>query len=317
MTTQLYKNIIATITYFDVNDYPLTSFEIWKHLIKINSNTNKLENEEQDNYSFREILKVLKTEEFKKYVAEKNGFYFLQGRDKIIEKRRQNEVISVYKIKKLQKKVHLLRFTPFVQMICLTGKLSQKNGSNKSDLDVLIVLKSGHIWTGRFLVTFLTQILGWRRHGKKQKNRICLNYYVTEKSLKVPTQDLFSAQEYSFILPLFDNNNYFNKFQRANREWIQSYKPNYDIYAFKSDLTIADCKFSHFFRLVFERILSFNFIENILRHIQKHKILDNPKTKVIGSLIIANDKHLVFLPEPHGPKIFSEYKARFEALEIS
>ena len=53
-----------------------------------------------------------------------------------------------------------------------------------------------------------------------------------------------------------------------------------------------------------------------MRKFQKDKILNNPKTKGLGALIIANDDHLVFLPEPHGPKVFSEYKRRFEALEL-
>lgn len=315
MTSKLQKNIIATITYFDVNDFPLTSFEIWKHLIKANS---VVKNEtEKNSWSLTEVLSALESEQIKNYVSQKNGFYFLAGREKLIEKRGKREVISVNKIKKLRKKTFWLRVIPFVRMICLTGKLSQKNGTDSSDLDVLVVLKNKHIWTGRFLITFFTQILGWRRYDKKQKNRICLNYYITDKNLKIPTQDLFSAQEYSFILPLFDSKNIFERFNRINQEWIKDYKPNYDFLDSKSNLTISDSKWTSFFRSFFEIFFNFEFIENFMRNFQKKKILNNPKTAKISALIITNDQHLVFLPEPHGPKIFSEYKKRFEALEVS
>lgn len=312
--TTLQKNIIATITYFDVNNYPLTAFEIWKHLIKTSSSVKR--EDEKESRSLTEVMFELESEVVKKYVSEKNGFYFLSGREKLIKVRNERELISVQKIKKLKRKVFLLKYVPFVKMICLTGRLSQKNGTDKSDIDVFIVLKDEYIWTGRFLMTAVTQLFGWRRYGKKQRDRICLNYYVTDKSLKVPTQDLFSSQEYSFILPIFDSGKIFDEFQKSNIEWMKEYKPNHTFVEFDSDLTVVDSGFSFWMRLVIEQFFSFKFVEDLMRSIQKNKILNNPKTNKIGALIIANDKHLVFLPEPHGPKVFSEYKKRFEALEL-
>lgn len=314
MNNQLSKNIIATITYFDVSDYPLTAFEIWKHLIKANPT---LESKTiQQKWSLTEVLQALENEKIQEYISQKNGFYFLYGREKIVAIRSRREILNIYKIRKLRRRISLLRCIPFVRMICLTGRLSQKNGTEESDLDVFIVLKNEHIWTGRFLMTAVTHIFGWRRYGKKEKDRICLNYYVTDKSLKVPTQDLFAAHEYSFILPLFDSGKVFNKFQQVNCLWMQAHKPNYNFLDFKSELTIFDSKFSFWTRVIFEKIFNFKYIENKMRKLQQQKILNNPKSKFNGALIIANDKHLVFLPKPHGPKIFTEYKRRFEALEI-
>lgn len=314
MTNQLQKNIIATITYFDVNDYPLTAFEIWKHLIKANSSVK--DEDEQESWTLTKVMFALESEIVKEYVGEKNGFYFLQGRGELIKMRNKREMVSVHKIKKLRQKVFLLKYVPFVRMICLTGRLSQKNGTDKSDIDVFIVLKDGYIWTGRFLMTAVTQLFGWRRYGKKQKNRICLNYYVTDESLKVPTQDLFASQEYSFSLPIFDSEKVFDEFQKINSVWMREYKPNYNFSKFESELTVYDSGFSFWLRLIIEQFFAFKFVEDQMRKFQKKKILSNPKTKKMGALIIANDKHLVFLPEPHGPKVFSEYKRRFEALEL-
>jgi hypothetical protein len=315
MNTQLYKNIIATITYFDVMDYPLTAFEIWKHLIQASPISSEMQNEKKQ-WSLTEVLQLLENQKIKEYVGQKNGWYFLVGREKIVGIRSRREILNTYKIRKLSRRVKLLKSIPFVRMICLTGRLSQKNGTEDSDLDVLIVIKDGHLWTGRFLITVITHFLRWRRHSKKQKDRICLNYFMSDKFLKVPTKDLFAAQEYSFILPIFDQANFFQQFQQTNSSWIREYKPDYCFTNFHSELTIEDSYLSSTIRKILEKLFSFSFLERKLRKIQKEKIENNPKTKLKNSLIIANDQHLVFLPKPHGPKIFSEYKRRFEALEI-
>jgi hypothetical protein len=304
----LYKNIIATITYYDVLDYPLTSFEIWKYLIRHSSdNSNKI-------WELSSVIEAMGSKHVRKYIAQKNGLYFLAGRDILINYRRSREYISFIKMKKLQKIVSILRISPFVRTICVTGRLSYYNCEKDSDLDVLIVYKYGHIWVGRFMMVALTQILGVRRYGNKTNNRICLNYHITTESLTVPTQDIFAAHEYTFIIPVFDTG-YFEEFCEKNK-WIKSFKPHHKCPTIKHELTASDNFFTKNIRKFFEIIYSSKLIERRLRKLQYNKIKKNPKTYKEGSLIMCNNEHLVFLPSPHGPKVFSEYKKRLETLEI-
>lgn len=309
MDTILAKNIIATITYYDVLDYPLTSFEIWKHLIRSNADHST------DVWELKDILRCLNAEYVERYIAEKNGMYFLHGREKLVSVRRTRENISLTKVKKLRRIVAILRIAPFVRMMCVTGRLSYRNCESTSDLDLLIVYRNGHIWTGRFFLTIFTHILGVRRHDGMTNDRACLNYHITTESLCVPTKDLFAAHEYSFIYPLFDANDHFTEFAVQN-EWISSYKPHYSAQHKRHRATLHDSFMSKKIRMVLEWILADTAMEKRLERVQKKKIQENPKTRTEGALILYSDRHLVFLPKPHGPVIFEQYKERYDALEI-
>ncbi|MEA3322664.1 MAG: hypothetical protein U9Q12_00405 [Patescibacteria group bacterium] len=309
MDKVLYRNIIATITYYDVLDYPLTSFEIWKHLMRYSADNST------KTWSLTQVVEALNDRAILHYVAQKNGMYFLFGRDKLVKSRRDREYISFRKMRKLLRMVSILRVSPFVRMICVTGRLSYHNCERESDLDVLIAYKSGHIWTGRFMMTVLSHILGVRRHGNKTNDRICLNYHITTKSLTVPTRDLFAAHEYTFIIPIFDTK-YFSHFCKKNM-WIQAYKPHYSCNNTIHTLTSFDNVITRSIRSFGEMILADKAMEKRLKKLQQKKIKQNPKTKKEGALILCNDEHLIFLPQPHGPIVFGEYKRRFEALEIN
>ncbi len=292
---ELQKNILATIAYYDGMDYPLTGFEVWKYLINFNS---QLTTHNSQLFSLVNVINELGEYNFKRFVEEDRGFYFLRGRKELVDQRIKRDKISVGKIKKLRRVVWLSRFIPFIRMIGITGALAMKNADYKSDWDVLIVLKSGRIWTGRTLITIFAQLLGKRRHNGKIRNRICLNYFITDKSLDLITKDIFSAHEYFFMLPIFDAG-IFQKFQIRN-SWIRDYKPNYYL---REVGEIRDVGVIREIRGIGERILGWNFLENWLGGWQREKIMKNPLTKTPGSFIRATDEHLIFLPEPHGPEL--------------
>ncbi len=306
----LYKNIIATVTYYDVLDYPITIFEVWKHLIRAGSD------DSSGMWSLADVYSALNSKEIKQYISHKNGMYFLFGRDKLVKLRRKREYISFVKMRRLRRIVSILRISPFVRMICVTGRLAYGNCDKDSDLDVLMVYKNEHIWTGRFCMTLLTHLLGVRRQDNKTNNRICLNYHITTKSLCVPTQDIFAAHEYTFTTPLFDTG-YQSQFYCDNRKWIQNMKPHYRCVRIESELTGGDNFFTKYIRSFFEIILADKGMEKRLKKIQLKKIKANPKTHQKEALILCSDNNLIFLPRPQGPVVFEEYKRRFDALEIN
>lgn len=308
MDRLLAKNIIATLTYYDVLDFPLTSFEIWRHMIWAQ------DGDHNHVWTPSEVEATLAQSDVRKYIAEKNGFYFLHGRESLVKIRGQRERVSVAKIKKLKRYVFWLRCVPFVRMITLTGRLSYKNGEPSSDLDILVAFAHGHIWTGRLLFTIATHVMGVRRYGDKHADRVCLNYYVSDQHLEVPTKDLYAAHEYSFIVPMYGQA-VFAEFVKANR-WIRQYKPHYISENVESQWTQGDNAFCRLKRNAGEFLFRATFIEDKARAFQKKKILTNPKTQLPGACIIAEDTHLVFLPKPHGPRVFDEYKKRYGALEI-
>ena len=100
MSDKLNKNILATIVYYSGLNYPLTSFEVWKNLIR----TDYYGNNPSAQITLAEIVKQLSDDNLKKYIENQNGFYFIKGESYLVEKRIKNNKISVGKINKLIKK---------------------------------------------------------------------------------------------------------------------------------------------------------------------------------------------------------------------
>jgi hypothetical protein len=309
LTPTLEKSILATLAYYDVMDYPMTIFEIRKYF----TNFNQQSEAESLQPDLLGIINALESDKLKKFIEEYRGFYFLKGRKNLVEQRLERNKIAERKFKILLKAARWLRLVPFVRMLAVTGRLAMKNTESQSDLDILVVLKSGKIFTGRTLVTLAVHLLGRRRYGKKIANRICLNYFITERSLEINLKDAFSASEYAFIFPLFGFT-VFQKFQAAN-SWIKNYKPNFRADDIPNLKLLPDISAAKFFRETGEKILNFNFIEQLLKRWQTRRIANDPRTHKAGSMIIANDEMLVFLPEPQSPEVFQKFKEKLGELD--
>lgn len=312
MQENLSKNILSTIVYYDCLDYPMTAFEVWKYLLTIPNFQFPITNENENSrkHSLLEIIEELEKDDLKKFTEEYRGFYFLKGQSGLVERRLENNKISEEKLKIIRKVVWFLRFVPFMRMAAITGRVAMKNAEKSSDLDLLIVLKHGRIFTGRILTTFLVHILGKRRYGKKIKDRICLNYFITTKSLEISNQDLFSSSEYFFARPVFGFK-VFRKFQIKN-SWIKNYRPNYSVSDLAETCLVKDGFFSKKIRKVGEKICGFKFLENILKKWQMKRIAKDPRTHQAGSMVEAGDEALIFLPEPQGPEVFEKFQEKLE-----
>lgn len=306
MLSSLAKNILATIVYYDVLDYPLTIFEMEKYLMRAEVKNPSAE----EKFDLAGIMSILEGKELKNLIEEYRGFYFLPNRQDLVAQRIQRNKISEKKIKIALKVIRCLRFVPFIRMAAITGRLAMKNAEEKSDLDLLIVIKKDKLFTGRFLVTALVHLMGQRRYAEKITNRICLNHFITDEFITA-VQSLFSANEYSFLLPVFGNLSEFY----AKNSWIKEFKPNF-YQDEESAKSIKDNIFSKLVRNFFEKILDWKFIEDILSKWQKEKIRKNPKTSQKGSVIICQETELAFWPnfENQETKIFEKFSQKLEAL---
>ena len=309
MSSELSKYILATLAYYDVVDYPLTGFEIWKYLTTHNSETG---DHNAQHFSLVAILDELENENLKKIIETYRGFYFLLGRKNLVEQRIRRNKLAEEKYKRLLKVVNILRFAPYVRMIAATGRLAMKNTEKKSDLDLLVVLEHGKIFTGRILVTLFVHLLGKRRYRGKIANRVCLNYFITTNSLEIGLKDIYSSSEYYFMVPLFGLETS-REFQAKN-SWIKNYKANYQRENTLSLKALSDTFLTKVIRGIVEAICGFDFIEKFLKKIQLKRIMKNPKTHQAGSMVVANDEALIFLPSPQGPKIYDKFQDRLSSL---
>ncbi len=306
---KLQKYILSTLVYYDVLDYPMTAFEIWKYLTVIGGQ----DLPEEESFSLAEILEELAAEKLRKFIENKNGYYFLRGREDLVAQRIFRNKISERKFKIARRTVWFLRFVPFVRGVAVTGRLAAKNAENGSDIDFLIVLKEGKIFTGRLLATLLVHALGRRRHGAKIRDRICLNHFISDKFF-ISVKDIFSAHEYVFLAPVFGEAS-FDEFY-ANNDWIKKYKINF-MPGGENLKAAADSAFSSRVRKFLEKIFTADSIEKSLKKWQQKRIAGNPKTQQAGAVIINDDLELSFWPnfENQGPKVFEKFQKRLSGLK--
>ncbi len=302
----LQKAVLSTVAYYDALEYPVTEFEIWKHLLVPEDSGVVVST---SLCSVARSLKELKREGRLEY---KRGFFFFPGQEILVEKRIRQEKSAVDKLKRASRLIHFCSWIPYVRMIAITGSLSLKQGDKESDWDFLVVMKGGAIWTGRFFLTLWLELLGRRRHGKKIQDRACLNCYLADNHLEVPLQDLFSSHEYRFLYPVMGRDT-FRAFEFSNR-WISRYRPHFSLTEIPPAFLQTPSRFTRHFQHLLESIFPFSFFEARLADFQKKLIQENPKTQLAGGFIEATDQALIFLPEPKGPQVFERFKERLSSI---
>lgn len=330
--TSFQKAILSTIIYYDALDYPLTFFEIFKYLTspKHLISSFKLKRTE---ITLEAIIKNLKNRELSKFINEKDGFYFLKSREEIIRTRIDRQKIADQKWKKARRIIKWLQVIPYLRMVAVSGSLALNNTKEESDFDLFIVVKNKRIWLSRFLVTGLLQAMGKRRYKNFTKDRICLNHYVTDKSLKIKFKSLYNAQTYAHMIPVLEikdfsfqpskqgnlkNRGIYKKFQEAN-SWIKDYL------VFWPKLNVKHVKALkiNYFLIFIARGIEFifdnklgDFLEKSTKKIQEPLIKKNPLTYKKGGRITADDTQLEFHPDSPEKKTLDKYNKNVLDLKL-
>ena len=316
--TFLQKAILSTLVYYNALDYPLTSFEVFKYLVNPSriAPSKDFEIDRFSKISLANIRKNLESRELKKFIEEKNGFYFLKGRKEIIRTRIDRQKIADQKWKKAKKIIRRLQIIPYMRMVAVSGSLALNNTRAESDIDVLIVVKAGRIWLTRFFVTVFLQLMGRRRHKKATKDRICLNHYIIDKSLEIKFRSLYNAQTYAHMIPVLEvKYGIYDKFQKANR-WVKDYLVSWPTYTkvsaskperFKTLKTNSLLKSIGKMGEVCLNSLIGNLLEKRVKAIQKKSIEKDPLTRKKGGRITVDDTQLEFHPDSPERKILDRY----------
>ena len=303
----LEKSILATIVYYDIFDYPLTGFEVFKylinplHVVAQTENIQSLQLEPLGNVSFEDVLKSLKNKSMEEFIGEKNGFYFLNGRKNLFEQRIERQKIAAPRWKKVYRVSKILQSVPFVKMIAICNNLAIDNSKEDADIDFFIIIGKNRIWLTRFLITFCIWALGQYRHKKKITDKICLSFYITEDALNlepvaIRPYDIYLAHWIVQLKPIYWEGQAYRDFILANI-WAKNYVFNF---AAILNLRHPEFKRSKFLSLV--KKLSQNILkgffgdiaEKIFRFIQKTRINHKSTEHEITTAVVISDKMLKF-----------------------
>ncbi len=293
---KLQKSILATLAYFDLFDYPLTIDEIGKYLFVETRLIASLQDMESD-------LSVLINQN---KINQKDDLYFLAGRERIVEIRKQRYQISLKKIKKARRVVWWLRFIPWIKAIFIGSSLGFFNAPQKSDIDLFIIVSRGGLWSARFWSVSFLKIFGLRPvSNARHENKFCLSYFVSEDNLnlwstKIHESDIHLIYLLSHYLPLYFEDNLWQNFIKVNN-WINQYLPNFSYGSEVEKFFIRPC-------LVWlKRIIQksqFKWEEKLVKKIQLKimpkilKDMANQDTRVIVNdqmlKLHSNDKRLLY-----------------------
>lgn len=209
----LERIVLNPIIFLDLFDYPVTSFEVWHYLNK--------------KQIFTDVIDILDRLVQKNILSIKNGFYFLVGREVIIDTRLRRYNYTCAKIKKARLFSKLFSFFPFIKSIAVANSIGAYNLRQGSDIDFFIISSVNRIWLSRFISAGLAKILGLRPTRKTKKDKICLSFYITEANLDLKKLELSDGDPYFYywlrgLRPIYDKDNTWQKFKTANRLLLEN-----------------------------------------------------------------------------------------------
>ncbi len=205
----LCRNILKTLTYFDIFNYPLTAEEIIQFLPEKNTKSD-----------FHESLKNLLEE---KLIFKTNRFYSLQNLESIVSRRIEGNKRAVHQLKIARTIAKFLSGFPFVKSVCVSGSLSKDFADKKSDIDFFIITEADRLWTARSFMHLFKKLsyLAGKQHW------FCMNYYVDEEGMEIVEKNIFTAMEIVTLKPM-QGKKYFKRFIDAN-SWTKNYFPGQKI----------------------------------------------------------------------------------------
>ena len=201
------QDILATLSYFDIFDYPLTQTEIFQFLRNSHSHT-----------VFAEAIQDLCIEN---WIYKLDEFYSLQDNHALISRRKEGNARARNMMKTAEKIAGFLSAFPFVRGVAVSGSLSKNFADKDADIDFFIITAKNRLWLARTIMhcfkklTFLVKKQEW----------FCMNYYIDEQMSQIKEKNIFTATEVATLLPL-RGINAFRQFYASNR-WSHNYLPNH------------------------------------------------------------------------------------------
>jgi predicted nucleotidyltransferase len=161
-------------------------------------------------------------------VYKADQYLVFKGREIMVSGRLEKEASSKKKARALPKIKAVLEEQKDILMVGITGSLAMNAAADSSDIDLLIITKTGKLWTTRLktLLALKKQKVPTRRaRDKNEQNKACLNIWMDERDLKINVKNAYTAHELAQIVPLINKNKTYEKLLAVN-SWILGYWPN-------------------------------------------------------------------------------------------
>jgi len=194
------KHVIEPIIYADMFDCALSLSEIHR-------------------YNSVRIDQTKLTSELNQYIDRgiidhHDGYYFLSGKKALTKDRAERINRADHLHNKGKKIATMLRYVPYVKGILLTGSVAAGDAKKDADIDYLFIVKHNRIASVFLILAPIARITGhtW----------LCPNYYISEKCLKIKTENYYTGREILQSIPVGGDANLFHE----KNEWVEKFFPN-------------------------------------------------------------------------------------------
>lgn len=216
----LEQSIVDTVHFFDIYDMPVTATQIWMYLIRAKTQYTRTP-------SLHEVTDALAESPYlAEKLEQKFGYVVKKGRIALVRERLRRHAIAQDKWKIVRRCAPFLAMMPFVKGLGGSGSLAVDNTKSSSDLDILVIVDAGRIWTTRLLLLVVSQLLGRRRKydSSSAPDMLCLNHYLSMDKLAVSKdiQNVCMAMQYAMLVPIY-NDREVRTFLQRNSGWMDEY----------------------------------------------------------------------------------------------
>ena len=294
--------VLKTVVFFDLFSYPMTGWEIWQYL-HLEINLDLLENVIEDMVASGTL-------------SQKDGLYFLPGREDLISIRRQRYNFANYKIKLAKRVTKIFKWLPSVKLVAVSNLIGHHNLRNESDIDIFIVSSPNRLWLTRLFCTGLMKITHRRPTKECKRNKMCLSFYAATdglamESLRFKPSDPYFDHWFLGLYPIYDNDKYL-AYLRFKNPWLKEAFPN-------SLLLRENFPNDYFSKNLLDRILFYaaNFLNFWAKKIQL-AIMPKELTSLIGkdSGVVVNDTIMRFYLKDRRQEFLDNYNKRLAEFNI-
>jgi predicted nucleotidyltransferase len=199
------QNILKTLGYFDLFQYPLTGEEVY--LFNSTGVAHNAVNKALDELiSDKRVFKI-------------GEFYSLHNNSSLAERRRNGNMLAAEHLIIARRVAKFLYRFPYVKAIAVSGSLSKNFATDKTDIDFFIITETNRLWIARTCMHLYKKLTFLRG----RQNWFCMNYYVDENAMEIPEKNIFTAVEIVTLLPMHGKE-CLDKFIEKNR-WTDSFFP--------------------------------------------------------------------------------------------
>ncbi len=221
MSQELEAAIFRTVAWFGLFDVPVTTFEIWKWLLKPDRR-----------YALSEVDAALsESVELATKLVQRDGFTATLGASipDLLDRRQERFLDAARKFKKLKAAARFMSAIPSVRAVAACNTLAWHQTTRESDIDLFVLCEPGTVWTTRLCLVTPCALLR-RRPGEAAFDPFCFSFFLASDrldlaSLALKPEDPYLAFWSVSVVPVFDPDGLFDQYQTAN-DWTDGYLPN-------------------------------------------------------------------------------------------